>query len=101
VFLARLIKDSRKAATHLVEMAKARTYEPCPDVLAFAEPQIEAAQDEIRARGAVDLILEGRGDLRAEHVCLTSPIDVFDRVETDRGARLVDPFYAVNGLGIE
>jgi aminoglycoside phosphotransferase family enzyme len=101
VFLERLAKDSRKAATHLVELAKPSGTVARPDVLAFAEPQIEAMQDEIRARGAVGLIVEGHGDLRAEHVCLTSPIVVFDRMEIDHGARLVDPFFEVNGLGIE
>ncbi|MCD9148787.1 hypothetical protein [Pseudophaeobacter flagellatus] len=44
---------------------------------------------------------EGHGDLRAEHVCLTNPPVVFDRVEVDHDVRLADPFFEFDGLGID
>lgn len=36
-------------------------------------------------------ILDCHGDLRPEHVCLGPPVRVIDRLEFDRGLRLLDP----------
>ena len=52
-------------------------------------------------RGRQGLVVEGHGDLRAEHVCLTKPPVVFDRLEIDHGIRTLDPFYEINALGLE
>lgn len=35
-------------------------------------------------------IVEGHGDLRPEHVCLESPVVIFDRLEFNRAFRIVD-----------
>jgi aminoglycoside phosphotransferase family enzyme len=35
--------------------------------------------------------VEGHGDLRPEHVCLTHPIEIIDCLEFDRNLRLHDP----------
>lgn len=46
-------------------------------------------------------IVEGHGDLRPEHVCLTHPPVIIDCLEFSRPLRLVDPFDEVAHLGLE
>lgn len=46
-------------------------------------------------------IVEGHGDLRPEHVCLTEPAVVIDCLEFSRPLRLVDPFDELGFLGLE
>ncbi|CAM4072229.1 hypothetical protein VRRI112168_13335 [Vreelandella rituensis] len=46
-------------------------------------------------------IVEGHGDLRPEHVCLTEPPVVIDCLEFSRPLRLVDPFDELSFLGLE
>ena len=45
--------------------------------------------------------LEGHGDLRPEHVCLTAPPVVIDCLEFNRDMRLVDPFDDIAFLDLE
>jgi aminoglycoside phosphotransferase family enzyme/predicted kinase len=46
--------------------------------------------EELRARAAAGLVRDCHGDLRAEHVLLTDPVQVYDCVEFDPGLREVD-----------
>lgn len=46
-------------------------------------------------------IVEGHGDLRPEHVCLTDPPVIIDCLEFARPLRLVDPFDELAFLGME
>jgi aminoglycoside phosphotransferase family enzyme len=46
-------------------------------------------------------IVDGHGDLRAEHVWLGEPVAVIDRLEFSRRLRLVDPFDELAGLAVE
>jgi uncharacterized protein len=46
-------------------------------------------------------IIEGHGDLRPEHVCLTQPIVIFDCLEFSLDLRSVDPFDELTYLGVE
>ncbi len=46
-------------------------------------------------------IVEGHGDLRPEHVCLSEPAVVIDCLEFSRPLRLVDPFDELSFLGLE
>lgn len=46
-------------------------------------------------------IVEGHGDLRPEHVCLTHPPVIIDCLEFSRSLRLVDPFDEIAYLGLE
>ncbi|MBB3189860.1 hypothetical protein [Halomonas cerina] len=46
-------------------------------------------------------IVEGHGDLRPEHICLTDPPVVIDCLEFSRPLRLVDPFDELSFLGLE
>jgi aminoglycoside phosphotransferase family enzyme len=97
----RLLKQSRINADHLVEMQQHLGSELQPEMLASGISGIEACRDEILARGVEGIIVEGHGDLRPEHVCLTEPPVVFDRVEFDHGFRLIDPYDEFNGLGYD
>ncbi len=101
VFYRRLVSDSEIAAAHLREMAS-KTMVPVPEqTLGFAAKALEACCIEMIERGRQGLIVEGHGDLRTQHVCLIRPPVVFDRLEIDHGIRLLDPFYEINGLGLE
>lgn len=55
----------------------------------------------IGARIAGGHVVEGHGDLRPEHVCLTTPPRIIDCLEFDRRMRLLDPYDEVNYLGLE
>lgn len=55
----------------------------------------------LRARVAEGRIVEGHGDLRAEHVCLVEPPTVFDALEFDARLGEVDPFDELCFLGLE
>ena len=45
---------------------------------------------ELDARAAAGLVREGHGDLRAEHVVLSAPIEIVDCIEFDRSLREID-----------
>ena len=55
----------------------------------------------IKSRISRDLIVEGHGDLRPEHVCLTDPPQIIDCLEFNRAMRIIDPYDEVNYLGLE
>jgi aminoglycoside phosphotransferase family enzyme len=46
-------------------------------------------------------VVEGHGDLRAEHVCLAAPVTVIDRLEFSHDLRRVDPLEEVAFLSLE
>jgi len=100
-FHGRLLRDARTALAHLREMAPRSDVQPPAHVLEFAAPAIRRCRGELVERAGLGLTIEGHGDLRAEHVCLTDPPVVFDRLEIDHGLRLVDPFFEINALGLE
>lgn len=55
----------------------------------------------IEERVAVGAILEGHGDLRPEHVCLSGPPQIIDCLEFNRTMRIIDPYDEVDYLGME
>jgi aminoglycoside phosphotransferase family enzyme len=67
--------------------------------------RLDAALNEDRAlieqRAAAGRIVDGHGDLRPEHVCLTDPIVIFDCLEFNRELRVVDPVDELAFLGME
>jgi len=71
------------------------------DVLSGVDSLLQEMAPQIDRRVEEGRILEGHGDLRPEHVCLTDPIQIFDCLEFDRGMRILDPFDEVNYLGLE
>lgn len=46
-------------------------------------------------------LVDGHGDLRPEHICLTSPPVIIDRLEHDPNLRMVDPIDELSFLFIE
>jgi aminoglycoside phosphotransferase family enzyme len=46
-------------------------------------------------------VLEGHGDLRPEHICLSDPPVIIDCLEFSRALRLVDPFDELTFLALE
>ncbi|MGO4706855.1 hypothetical protein AB4072_13885 [Microvirga sp. 2MCAF38] len=67
--------------------------------------RLDAALTRVRPslieRARAGHIVEGHGDLRPEHICLTDPIVIFDCLEFDRELRLVDPFDEMASLSME
>ena len=59
------------------------------------EPQL------LMTRAQNGRIVDGHGDLRPEHVCLTDPPVIIDCLEFNKGLRLVDPFDELCFLGME
>ncbi|MEP6953019.1 MAG: AAA family ATPase, partial [Solirubrobacteraceae bacterium] len=54
------------------------------------EAVLRARRAELLERGRRGLVVDGHGDLRAEHVLLTDPVQVVDAVEFDPALRLGD-----------
>ena len=100
-YYRRLLRQSRINAKHLREMQSELGTTLRADILDYGISGIQACQSEILERGKSGIVVEGHGDLRPEHVCLTHPPVVFDRVEFDHGFRLIDPFDEFNALGLE
>jgi aminoglycoside phosphotransferase family enzyme len=100
-FYCSLLRDTEIATKHLRELAT-DTDVIVPEYISdFAVSTLKTCRREIIKRGRGGLIVEGHGDLRAEHVCLTTPPVVFDNLEIDQGNRALDPFYEITALGLE
>lgn len=65
------------------------------------EGLLEADPALIAGRASGHRIVEGHGDLRPEHVCLSDPPVMIDCLEFSRDLRLVDPFDELCFLGME
>jgi aminoglycoside phosphotransferase family enzyme len=77
-------------------------FSPAPrGLLDAAEAALVRAIPEIRARAARGRLVEGHGDLRPEHVCLTDPLRIFDCLDFDRVYRMLDPYDEIAYLGLE
>jgi uncharacterized protein len=93
------------------ETAENRAVLLCPDLwpdqsrVSALLDQLEAALRRIRPRlqerAQSGCIVDGHGDLRPEHVCLTDPIVIFDCLEFNQDLRLVDPYDELTFLGME
>jgi len=86
----------------------ARMLERCAFALPHAREACQAMNEALtlhegllRARVAEGRLVEGHGDLRAEHVCLVDPPAIFDALEFDARLGEVDPFDELCFLGLE
>lgn len=70
-------------------------------VLESIESVLEDEPDLLMRRAREGRIVDGHGDLRPEHVCLSDPPVIIDRLEFKRSFRLVDPFDELAFLGME
>jgi aminoglycoside phosphotransferase family enzyme len=70
-------------------------------VLSGIEAVTSAEPELLMSRARDGRIVEGHGDLRPEHVCLSDPLVIIDCLEFNRNLRLVDPFDELASLSLE
>jgi aminoglycoside phosphotransferase family enzyme len=58
-------------------------------------------RDAVLLESRAQHIVEGHGDLRPEHICLTDDPVIFDCIEFDRALRVLDPVDELSFLGME
>ena len=92
LYLAHLQREQSVNSVSLRHMARFVPEVPLTTVTTDLENRIDEMGTEISAREAAGLVVEGHGDLRPEHVCLTDPPVIFDRVETALELRGIDVF---------
>jgi aminoglycoside phosphotransferase family enzyme len=86
------------------ELVKEKYALPAEDILRVADEQLRYAS---RARRTLEervtrgRVVEGHGDLRPEHICLTDPPVVIDCLEFSRDLRMLDPLDELTFLGLE
>jgi aminoglycoside phosphotransferase family enzyme/predicted kinase len=56
----------------------------------FTDAFLRARRGQLEQRAEAGLVRDGHGDLRAEHVILTDPVQIFDRIEFDPALREID-----------
>ncbi len=100
-FYRRVLKETGIATKHLREMAAAADIQVSAHVLDRAARAVSGCRREMLRRARAGLLIEGHGDLRAEHVCLIEPPVIFDRLEIDSALRRVDPYFELHALGVE
>jgi aminoglycoside phosphotransferase family enzyme len=77
---------------------------PGGDVLRVAEEQLRyvtEARRTLEKRVTEGRVVEGHGDLRPEHICLTDPPAVIDCLEFSRDLRMLDPLDELSFLALE
>ncbi len=62
---------------------------------------LQRAPELLDRRAAEGKVVEGHGDLRPEHICLESPLVIFDRLEFNRSFRIIDPADELAFLAME
>lgn len=70
-------------------------------ILSAVEAVIGDEPELLMGRARDGRIVDGHGDLRPEHVCLSEPPVIIDCLEFNRGFRQVDPFDELAFLGME
>ena len=99
-YLIRWRREGQINATHLEEMRVFLNGAYDPALGHAALRLMDCCGDEILSRANDGLIVDAHGDLRPEHVCLTEPPVIFDRLEFDPLLRLADPYDEFNHLGL-
>ena len=70
-------------------------------LLAADGDSLAAVRPAMERRVAAGRIVEGHGDLRPEHVCMTDPPAIIDCLEFSPALRSVDPFEEIVFLGLD
>ncbi|WP_202912983.1 hypothetical protein [Acuticoccus sediminis] len=71
------------------------------DTLVRLDAAIVAHAATLARRVADGRVVDGHGDLRPEHICLTEPVAIFDCLEFNGALRRVDPLDEIAFLGME
>lgn len=101
LYLEHLQREQAVNSENLHQMARFVPDISLAPVTTDLENRIARLEPEISARERAGLVVEGHGDLRPEHVCLTDPPVIFDRVETALELRVIDVFDEVGYLAAE
>lgn len=96
-FRAEHEEDARLLATGHFALDAERTR----NVLEMMEAAFRIAAPLIAARVTMGAYVEGHGDLRPEHVCLTGEPAFIDCLEFSPDLRIIDPFDEIAYLGLE
>lgn len=70
-------------------------------ILDRLDAALSAQRRRLEARVIAGCVVDGHGDLRPEHICLTEPVAIFDCLEFNADLRQVDPFDEAAFLGVE
>ena len=97
----RLATVTASAATALRRPASGLAPSRVDAIAAALDRFVVARRDLLEARVQAGHVVEGHGDLRPEHVYLTTPPTVIDCIEFDRGLRLHDPVDELAFLAME
>lgn len=101
VYLRHLRQESARNRTILLDM-QGHIAAPDLDALTAESLQlVETVVPDISAREAERMVVDGHGDLRPEHICLTDPPVIFDRLEFAPDFRMIDIGDEVGFLDLE
>ena len=98
---AHLHREQAVNSKNLWQMARFLPDIPLAPVTSELEDRIARMGPALSARELAGLVVEGHGDLRPEHLCLTDPPVIFDRVETALELRVIDVFDEMGYLAAE
>jgi len=101
VYLEHLLREQAVNTENLDHMSRYLPGILLAPLTTGLEHRIARMSSEILEREAAALVIEGHGDLRPEHVCMTAPPVIFDRVETALEMRVIDVFDEVGYLAAE
>jgi len=90
-YVSRITADLRNYHKELLTFEE---WLPMAETISVREKQLHFLSDHASlpaARAREGYIVEGHGDLRPEHVCLTDPPVIIDCLEFDRELRIIDP----------
>jgi len=100
-YVDRLMAQQAENRAILTSRAFAVDHARLPTILDRLDQRMAEDRPLIEEPARAGRIVEGHGDLRPEHICLTDPIVVFDCLEFSPELRLVDPFDELAFLGLE
>lgn len=101
LYAAHLHREQAVNSKTLWQMARLLPDIPLAPVTSELEERIARMGPALSERELAGLVVEGHGDLRPEHLCLTDPPVIFDRVETALELRVIDVFDEMGYLAAE
>lgn len=100
-YYARFIDEQRINRDILARPYFAFDQNQINDLLDELDATLRDCREMFLARIDCGGVVDGHGDLRPEHICLTHPIVIFDCLEFNAALRQVDPFDELAYLGVE
>lgn len=100
-YALRFFREQEKNRDILTRRDFALDHGRTPVLLDLLDARLAASRSQLQERARVGRIVDGHGDLRPEHICLSDPIAIFDCLEFNAELRQVDPFDELAYLGVE